>query len=154
MRRIVQIRLLNDELTGQIRQLFEAQLQQPVELLFFTSESGREACEEIKQLLEEITALSQKIHLQYFDIVKQDIIAKKYNVHYAPALVAAGRAEDNTIVDFGIRLIGTPSGYEFSSLIQAIILVSKRDSGLKAEMRDKIKELKDRVHLQVFVTPT
>jgi alkyl hydroperoxide reductase subunit AhpF len=154
MRRTVQTRLLNDELISQIRQLFEAQFQYPVELLFFTSESSCDACEEIKQLLEEITDLSQKIHLQNYDIDKQDSIAKKYNVKVAPALVVAGRAEDDTILDFGIRLVGAPSGYEFSSLVQAIILVSKRDSGLKAETRAKLNQLIDRVYLQVFVTST
>jgi len=150
----VQTRILNDDLIGQIRQLFEAQFQHPVELLFFASESSYDVCEDIKQLLEEITDLSQKIHIQNYDIDKQDDIAKKYNVQVAPALVVAGRAEDGTILDFGIRLIGAPSGYEFSSLIQAIILVSKRDSGLKDEARVKLNQLKDRVHLQVFVTPT
>jgi alkyl hydroperoxide reductase subunit AhpF len=154
MRRTVQTRLLNDQLIGQIEQLFEAQFKHPVELLFFGSESSCEACEDIKQLLEEINDLSPKIHLQNYDLDEQDSMAKKYNVQVAPALVVAGRAEDGTILDFGIRLIGTPSGYEFSSLIQAIILVSKRDSGLKAEFRAKLNRLKDRVNLQVFVTPT
>jgi alkyl hydroperoxide reductase subunit AhpF len=150
----MQTRLLNDELKGQVKQLFEAQFQHPVELLYFTPASNCDACEEIIQLLEEITALSQKIHFQNFDIDEHANLAKQYNVQFAPALVIAGRTADNTVLDFGIRLIGAPSGYEFSSLIQAMLLVSMRDSGLKAETREKLNQIKDRVNLQVFVTPT
>ena len=56
--------------------------------------------------------------------------------------------------DFGIRYYGIPSGYEFSSLIQDVMMVSGGDPQLSAEMVDWLAELKTPVHLQVFVTPT
>jgi len=71
----------------------------------------------------------------------------------APELVIAGR-EGDTLIDYGIRMAGIPSGYEFSSLIQDIIMVSGRDSGLKPDVRQALKKLEKPVHLQVFVTPT
>ena len=150
----MQTRLLNDELIGHVSKLFDEQLLHPVELIFFTRETERETGEEITQLLEEITALSDQLHLQNYDIDKDASVAQKYGVQNAPGLVIAGRAKDNTVIDYGIRLIGAPSGYEFTSLIQAIILVSKRDSGLKQDTRDMLKQLKGSIHLQVFVTPT
>ena len=154
MRRAVPNRLLSNEIINQIRELFTAQLKHPVELLFFTSEVECETCEEINQLLKEITELSDKVHLQNYDIENNAIIAQKYNIQYTPGLVVAGLMEDNSVIDYGIRIIGAPSGYEFSSLLQAIILVSRRDSGLKTTTREKLNHLKDHVHLQVFVTPT
>jgi alkyl hydroperoxide reductase subunit AhpF len=66
--------------------------------------------------------------------------------------VIAGR-EDDRIINYGIRLAGIPSGHEFSSLIQDLILVSGRDSGLSQPTRDFLKNLTEPVHLQVFVTP-
>jgi alkyl hydroperoxide reductase subunit AhpF len=150
----MQTRLLNNELIIHVSQLFDEQLIYPVELLFFARKTEREAGDEITQLLKEVTALSDQIHLQNYDIDKNASVAQKYGVQNAPGLVVAGRAKDNTVIDYGIRLIGAPSGYEFSSLIQAIILVSKRDSGLKQDTRDMLKQLKESIHLQVFVTPT
>jgi alkyl hydroperoxide reductase subunit AhpF len=68
-------------------------------------------------------------------------------------LVICGRDQDKTI-DYGIRFLGIPSGYEFSSLIQAISLVSKRASCLMPETRKEIKTLQIPLQLKVFVTPT
>ncbi|HSQ16551.1 MAG TPA: glutaredoxin, partial [Anaerolineales bacterium] len=61
---------------------------------------------------------------------------------------------DDQITDYGIRYAGIPSGYEFSSLIQSLVLVSGRDSGLAPETRQALADLKQPVLLQVFVTPT
>jgi len=68
-------------------------------------------------------------------------------------LVIAAEGEDGPI-DYGIRYAGIPSGHEFSSLIQDLLLVSRRDSGLNEQTRDFLGGLKVPVYLQVFVTPT
>jgi glutaredoxin-like protein len=57
-------------------------------------------------------------------------------------------------MDYGVRFAGIPSGHEFSSLIEGLILVSGRDSGLSGEIRKQLRGLKNPVLLQVFVTPT
>ena len=57
-------------------------------------------------------------------------------------------------MDFGIRYAGIPSGHEFTSIIQDVLLVSGRDSGLNDQTRSFLKDLKDPIHMQVFVTPT
>ncbi len=62
--------------------------------------------------------------------------------------------DGDRLVDFGVRYAGVPSGHEFSSLIQDIILVSGRDSGLSQQTRDLLADLTEPVSLQVFVTPT
>ena len=80
-------------------------------------------------------------------------LAEQYNMELAPGIVITGR-EETEIIDYGIRFAGIPSGYEFSSLIQAIILVSKRDSGLKPEVRTELKYITTPINLKVFVTPT
>ena len=149
----MQARILNQELTDQIQELFEAQLDQPVELLYFFRNEACATCDEAGQLLDEITSLSDRIHLNRYDIDENQLVAQKYNADLTPGLVVAGGGPGEPS-DYGIRFAGIPSGYEFGSLIHTIILVSKRDSGLKPDIRLQLKDLKKPVNLRVFVTPT
>jgi len=146
-------RLLDDQIIAQVRDVFNS-LQGDVALIHFTTErSDCMYCPETKQLLEEIAPISDKVHLEIYDIEKDAEKAKAYGVDKTPATIVA--AYDNgEIKNFGIRYFGIPSGHEFSSLIQDIITVSERDSGLKPETREFLKSLTEPVHLQVFVTPT
>jgi alkyl hydroperoxide reductase subunit AhpF len=103
--------------------------------------------------LEEISSLSDKLHLNAYNLDENSQLAQQYDVDLVPGLAIIGHQEDE-LVDYGIRFTGIPSGYEFSSLIQAVLLVSKRDSGLKSEIRKELKALTSPVNLKVFVTPT
>jgi glutaredoxin-like protein len=67
--------------------------------------------------------------------------------------VIAG-VDGGQVLDYGVRFAGVPSGHEFSSLIQDLILVSGRDSGLNPQTREFLGGLEKPVLLQVFVTPT
>jgi glutaredoxin-like protein len=51
-------------------------------------------------------------------------------------------------------MYGLPSGYEFGSLIDAILDVSKAESGLHPETKEALAALERPVHIQVFSTPT
>ena len=145
-------KLLNEDILGQIREVFE-QLQQPVEVLFFGRQSDCMYCDDTLQLVSEVVELSDKLGLSVYDLDEDAAIAQQYRVDKAPGMVIAGRDGDQ-ILDFGIRYAGIPSGHEFSSLIHDFVLVSGRDSGLSEKTRDYLKSLKDPIHLQVFVTPT
>ena len=144
--------LLNDDIRNQVREAFTA-LKEPVQVLFFGSKEQCEYCDDTLKLVEEVTNLSDKLSLQAFDVEADSAVADRYNVSMTPGLVIAGLGEDGPI-DYGIRYAGIPSGHEFSSLIQDLILVSGRDSGLNQQTRDFLAKLKEPVHLQVFVTPT
>ncbi len=146
-------KLLSDDLIIQIRNVFE-KLNQPVQVLLFVSKDKQDVCEPTQQLLEEVIPLSDKLSLSVHDIEAEPDLAQLYTVQgKAPAIVIA--AQDGAqIIDYGIRYLGVPSGHEFSTLIQDLILVSSRDSGLSAQLRTYIKSLTKPLHLQVFVTPT
>jgi glutaredoxin-like protein len=146
-------RLLNDGITKQVRDVFDAQLKQPVEMLFFGRKTDCETCGETRQLLEELAAISPKLSLSVYDVDENPAIAQQHQVDKFPGLVLAAK-DDGSLVDYGIRFAGIPSGHEFSTLIHDLILVSERDSGLSAKTRDFLKTLTRPVHLQVFVTPT
>ena len=144
--------LLNDDIRDQVREALN-ELQEPVQILFFGSKEQCEHCDDTLNLVEEVADLSDKLSVQAFDVEADAAVAENYNVSLTPGLVIAAEGEDGP-VDYGVRYAGIPAGHEFSSLIQDLLLVSRRDSGLNQQTRDFLNDLKEPVHLQVFVTPT
>jgi len=144
--------LLNNDVRNQVREVFN-ELSGPVQILFFGSKEDCQYCSDTLKLVEEVVSLSDKLSLQTFDIDEDAAIAEYYNVTLTPGIVIAGSGEDGPI-DYGIRYSGIPSGHEFGSLIQDIVMVSSGDSGLKASTREFLAGLKEPVYLQIFVTPT
>jgi alkyl hydroperoxide reductase subunit AhpF len=146
-------RLLNDDITRQLQEVFDQQLKEPVEILFFGQAQGCDSCGDTQQLYQEVTALSDKLSLSVYDLAADAALAQQYHVDKAPGAVLAGRDGDQR-VDFGVRLAGIPAGHDFSAFIQDLIMVSNRASGLSEPTRTFLKNLQKPVHLQVFVTPT
>lgn len=142
--------LLNDSIKKQLQDAFE-KVQNPVEIIFFASEDACEYCNDTRQLLEEVTALSPKLHLDIHDLKTDAALASQFRVDKAPAFVVAYK-EGAELVDTGIHYSGIPAGHEFNTLVQDILLVSGRDSGLKPETRAYLKGLQQPLNLQVFVT--
>ena len=125
-----------------------SEMRSEVTLRYFTQEIECEFCRETHELLQELSALDDKIKLEVFDLTKNADEAGKYKIDKIPATVVGNSR------DFGIRFYGIPAGYEFSSLLEAIVMVSQGESSLSEESKNFLKELKSPVHLQVFVTPT
>jgi glutaredoxin-like protein len=145
-------KVLDEQITKQIKQAFDG-MEQPVQLLLFGSKESCDYCDETQQLLEEVSALSDKVQLSVYDVNENHEIASRFNVTNAPGIIIAAR--DNTDVkNLGVQFSGMPSGHEFSTLINDILMVSKRDSGLDVKTREFLKNLEKPLHLQVFVTPT
>jgi glutaredoxin-like protein len=145
--------LLDDEVKQQVKDVF-AELTEPVEIILFTSEKENcEYCQDTTELLTEITQLSDKLSIQKFDLQAESQIAAQYKIDKAPGFVLLGREGDD-LHDYGIRYYGIPAGHEFTSLINDILIISKRDSGLAKETREELSKLTQPVKLQVFVTPT
>jgi glutaredoxin-like protein len=145
-------KVLNDQIVKQINQAF-TEVKELVQVLFFGSKDNCDYCNEAKQLLEEVTALNDKLELSVYDLQENADVASQFNVTNAPGIVIA--AKDNAEVkNLGIQFSGIPSGHEFSTLINDIIIVSQRESGLDTKTREFLKNLDKPLHLQVFVTPT
>jgi alkyl hydroperoxide reductase subunit AhpF len=143
---------LDDGLKKQVRQVFE-DLQEAVTILFFGSAAKCDYCEETTQLLTEVTALSDLLTLEVHDLDEESELASQYHVDKAPGIVIAGR-QGAEIIDYGIRFYGVPAGSEFGALINDLLTVSKRKSGLSEETLAFLAGLKEPVHLMVFSTPT
>lgn len=138
---------INDQTRKTIQQEFAA-LKRPVKLVLFTEELDCQYCRETKQLLEEIASLSDQLSLETYNLITDKDKAAEFGVTRAPATVVMNGK------DYGIRYYGIPAGYEFGSLIEDIIDVSKGDSGLDPATKTALAEIAEPVHFQVFVTPT
>jgi glutaredoxin-like protein len=146
-------KFLNETLTNQLKTVFNENLKEPVRVIFFDQPDGCEYCSETKQLLDEVAAATENISVEVHNIGKEPDLAAGYHLDKAPGFIIAGWENDHP-VDYGIRYAGIPAGHEFTSLINDLVLVSQRDSGLQAETRGFLKQLDKEVKLQVFVTPT
>jgi len=127
-----------------------AKLTSPVKLVMFTQEMECQFCRETRELVEEVAALSDKISVEVKDFLKEEAEATKLGIDKIPAIAVLGDGDR----DYGIRFYGIPAGYEFMSLLESIEIVSKGESGLSANGKERLKGLSKPVHLQVFVTPT
>lgn len=136
-----------------LRQEFEENLVAPVKLVMFTQEMECQFCTETRQIVEEIAALSDKIEAEVHDFVADKATAELYRIDKIPA-IAVVRLEDGKERDYGIRFYGIPSGYEFTSVIEDIVDVSKGESGLQPRSKEAVAAITEPVHFQVFVTPT
>jgi len=136
-----------------LRDEFASHLVDPVKLVMFTQTIECQFCAETRQIVEEVAALSDRITAEIYNLVTDKAVADRYGVDKIPA-IAILRVEGGQDRDYGIRFYGIPSGYEFTSLIEDILDVSRGESGLQARTRQAVAGISSPVHLQVFVTPT
>jgi glutaredoxin-like protein len=146
--------MIDDKIKKQVLEVFSG-LKEPVEVLFFGSDDNERCqyCGETRQLLEEVTALSDLFTLSVYDLERDAEMAAQFKVDSVPEFVMVGR-EGERRIDYGIRYKGIPAGHEFSSLINDLLIVSQRKSSLTEETRAFLGTLTEPVHMQVFVTPT
>ncbi len=132
---------------------FENNLVSPVKLVMFTQTIECQFCSETRQIVEEISELSDKITAEIFNFVTDKATAELYGVDKIPA-IAIVRVEEDEEKDYGLRFYGIPSGYEFTSVIEDIMDVSRGESGLQPRSKEALAGITEPAHFQVFVTPT
>jgi glutaredoxin-like protein len=125
-----------------------ANLPHPVRLHLFTQALDCESCDDTRRLLADLAALAPRLIVDEHNLVLDRDLAASLAVDRAPAIAVVGDA------DAGIRFLGAPVGHELSALLDAIVMVSARDSGLSAASREKLAGLSSPVAIQVFSTPT
>jgi glutaredoxin-like protein len=145
--------LISSQDAEHLRNEFENQLVNPVKLVMFTQTFECQFCAETRQIAEEIAELSDQITVEVYDFVADKATADLYEIDKIPAIVIL-QSEDGQDKDYGVRFYGIPSGYEFTSIIEGIIDVSKGESGLQPKTKEALAGLAEPVHFQVFVTPT
>jgi thiol-disulfide isomerase/thioredoxin len=151
-----------------------AQMSRRVRLLFFTQTLDCQTCLQTRQILDELPLLSDKIAVEEINFILEGEKAKAYGIDRVPAIAVV--YEDNTslappqqgardaaeptqaatpdVKDSRMRFLGTPAGYEFVSLVQAVLLAGGRQSTLTAESLARITAVDRPLTMRVFTTPT
>lgn len=140
--------LLSDEVTKQLKDEF-AQLANPVRLAVFSQALADPDSEQVRRLVEELGALDPKLTAESYNFVLDAEKVKELGIARIPAVAVLGADKD-----YGVRFYGLPAGYEFGTLVDAILDVGSGQSGLSEPTRQALAALDQPVHIQVFSTPT
>lgn len=141
--------MLSEEIKKEVQTELQG-LKNEAKLVVFTQEMECEYCNENRMLAEEIASLSDKIKVEVYNFTLDKNKVEEYKIDKIPAIAVC----DGTGKDYGIRFYGIPAGYEFTSLMEAMRMVSSGESGLLEESKKELQKLNKQVHIQVFVTLT
>jgi glutaredoxin-like protein len=141
-------RLIPEEHKKHLQDEFASKLVNPVRLVVFTQEYECPYCAQARGLIEELASLSDKIGVEVYDFVADSEKVKAYGIDKVPAIAIVGGK------DYGVRFYGLPYGYELETLLEGIIAVSRGKTDISEEARERLKNVKVPVHIQVFVTLT
>jgi thioredoxin reductase (NADPH) len=128
----------------QLKEQFKL-LKEKVILEIYTKKGENEPYNELAiRFAADLSRLTDKIELRQNKI--GDTRAKKYDVTRSPTVLINPE-------QYHIRYTGAPAGEEGVSFLQAIMLVSLKESGLSKTSREMLSRLKDKRHVQVYITP-
>jgi alkyl hydroperoxide reductase subunit AhpF len=140
--------ILNARDEEAVRQEFQ-RMQGPVKLVVFSQElAAADLCRQNEALVREVADLSDQITVEVLNLAIDRERAEAYGVDQVPAIVVEGSR------DWGIRFYGVPLGYEFSNLVDAIIVASTGEPALAEDTLASLRALASDVEIKVFSTPT
>jgi len=132
-----------------VRKEFE-KLRGPVKLVVFSQElEAADLCRQNEQLVREVAELTNDLAtVEVLNLAIDRDRAAAYRVDQVPAIVVEGAR------DYGIRFYGVPGGYEFSNLIDSMIVASTGEPALSEATKASLAGLAADVDIKVFSTPT
>jgi glutaredoxin-like protein len=140
--------LMPEEHKKHLKEELRQKLEKPVKIVMFTQEIECPYCSQTRNLVEELATLNEKIGIEVYDFVADVEKAKEYGIDKVPAIAIIGEK------DYGIRFYGLPYGYEFQTLLEGIINVSKGKTDISERTRERLREIKTSIRIQIFVTLT
>lgn len=141
------VNLLNQEVTQQIETILK-QAKNDITIVLFTKSGDCPTCKETTQLLEEVSALSERITLTKKDINDDETIAKQYGITLTPSFVLLD-SENNYQ---GVKFNGIPAGHEINSFITALLEMAGQPIQYDETVKARISTLQKDVNIKVFVT--
>jgi len=123
-------------------------LSEPVTLLYYTPDIPSAATRAERALLEELAAMSHKVHLRVFAERWDAERESQVGIARTPAIVPIGSQ------DYGMRYYGTPDGYELDTFLEVLQAVAAGRSGITAHTRDLLRAVTAPLHLEVLHAPT
>jgi alkyl hydroperoxide reductase subunit AhpF len=117
--------------------------------LFTQTIGGPETAGIARQILDELSGLNDRLKVEEVNVVLEKERAEGYGVDKIPAIVVLRDGQDTRM-----RFFGAPAGYEFMSLVEAVIVAGGDESTLTADSRKLIATVETPTTIDVFVTPT
>ncbi|MDL2345375.1 thioredoxin family protein [Deinococcus sp. MIMF12] len=136
-------------LDTQIRTQLEERLRTmtvPVDLRVYTT-GGRGSQQDTLRLLHEVAALHRLLTVTELPLSGPE--AQALGLTQSPTLVLREQGSGRR----NIRFVGMPAGYEFSTLIDTLLMLGTGHSGLPERLRADLAAVTVPVHMQAFVTP-
>ena len=124
--------MLDANIKGQLKAYME-KLQQPIELVAAYDDSKKS--EELKQLLEEIEPMSEKISLR---------------TEESTEVRRPSFAINRVGTDIGVRFAGIPMGHEFTSLVLALLQVGGHPSKASQDVIQQVQELEGEFEFETY----
>jgi len=148
-------KLLKENDVKYIRQLFDRNLVDPVELVLFLESEGSDKVSKYnvqyfpytEEIVKELAEISDKIKLTVYRDNKEK--ESEYRVKEISALFIQGKNTNKNVSYYGI-----PSGHEFTSLLEDIVDASQGVTHLSTASKETVKSIKAPVEILVFVTPS
>ncbi|APC11829.1 alkyl hydroperoxide reductase subunit F [Providencia rettgeri] len=124
--------MLDNNLQAQLKAYLE-RLTKPVELVANIDDSQKS--NEIKQLLEQIASLSDKVSVR----------EERNDAIRTPSFLIT-----NPGIDSGLRFAGSPLGHEFTSLVLALLQIGGHPSKEAQELLEQVKGLEGEFHFETY----
>lgn len=140
--------LLTEDVRAQVKDAFKS-LKNPVRLAVFHQALADPESEQVRRLVEEVAALDPLLSVEPFNFVLDKEKVADLHIARTPAIALLTPEKDARI-----RMYGPPSGYEFGTLMDAIVDVSEGESRLSDPTKEALRALTAPAHIQVFSTPT
>ncbi len=140
--------LLSEDVARRVRGVFDS-LENPVRLAVFSQALADPSSEDVLHMARELVALHPQLSLESFNFVLDKDKADSLGIVRTPAIAFLGAEKDH-----GIRFYGLPSGYEFGTVVETILDVSRGDGDVAPATKTALDALERPVHIQVFSTPT
>ncbi|MCA9997599.1 MAG: hypothetical protein KDE56_17690, partial [Anaerolineales bacterium] len=100
---------------------------------------------------QEAARLGQFFADQFPEKISFRLFPRRINYPFYPVLGVMG-VDGEALIDHGVRIIGLPIGYQMTSLIAALQVVSFRGQTLEPVTRIKLARLKTAVNIQILTT--
>jgi glutaredoxin-like protein len=139
--------LLSASDAAQVKKLFDT-LAKDVHIRMYTQRLNCEGCADTERILTELAGLSDRLKVEILNALTEPGRKEADGVGPVPALLVSDGTHNRT------RLYGTPSGYEFTTLLTAIMDAGSEGDNLEKGTLDFLAALQSDLSIRVFVTPT
>jgi glutaredoxin-like protein len=139
--------LLSASDAQEVSRIFDG-LTRDVHIRVYTRKLQCPSCSETEMILRELAELNDRLRIEFLNPLTDEAGAAADGVDRVPALVVSDGTHSR------VRFFGTPSGYEFSSLLTCIMDAGTEAGALSASTMEFLSDLTMNLDINVFVTPT